>query len=124
MGTNTKTLAVEYYQLIGAKNREEIAKRLHPDVEFHGPLATLKGKESVLNAIVNFMNAITSLTIRAQFGEGEQAMIAYEVDMPPLVKNFPGASLLRFQSNLITQIQLFYDASLLQVKKDEIFSQQ
>lgn len=103
--------AEEYYKLIGEKKVEGIEKYLDHDVEFYSPLATLKGKEAVVGATGNFMNAIESLKIRARFDSGNQAMIVYDVDFPGMASNFPGASLLTFRNNLIVRIELFHDAS-------------
>ena len=117
METNNAAMAEEYYTLVGQKNAEGIKKYLHPDVELYGPLATLKGKEAVIEATSNFMNAFKSLTIRAKFGAGDQAMIVYDVDIPGIAKDFPGASLLSFRDGLIVRIELFYDASRFLEKK-------
>jgi len=122
METNHAARAEEYYKLVGEKNAERIKKFLHPDVEFYGPLATLKGKEAVFEATNNFMNAIKSLTIRAKFGAGDQAMVVYNVDLPRVSKAFPGASLLNFRDGLIVRIELFYDGGRVVEKKEEIFS--
>ena len=56
METNNLTKAEEYYKLVGEKKSNEIGKYLHPDVEFYGPMAILKGKDSVIRATQNFMN--------------------------------------------------------------------
>ncbi len=111
MAINNGIKAEEYYKLIGEKNVEEIKKYLDHDVEFYSPLATLKGKEAVVGATGNFMNAIASLKIRAKFDSEDQAMIVYDVDFPGVASNFPGASLLTFRNNLIVRIELFHDAS-------------
>lgn len=122
MKVTNEARAEEYYKLIAEKNVEEMKKYLHPDVEFYGPLASLKGKEVVIQATNNFMNMFKSLTIRAKFGTDEQAMIVYDVDIPGIAKEFPGASLLNFHEGLIVRIQLFYDGSRFLEKKEEIFS--
>ena len=122
MKANPAALAEEYYKLVGEKDAEGVKKHLHPDVEFYGPLATLKGKESVVEATGNFMKAFKSLTIRAKFGAGDQAMVVYDVDIPGIAKDFPGASLLSFREGLIVRIELFYDGSRVVEKKEEIFS--
>jgi hypothetical protein len=114
--------AEEYYKLVGEKNIEGIKKYLRQDVEFYGPLATLKGKEAVIEATSNFMKAFKSLAIRAKFGAGDQAMIVYDIDMPGIAKDFPGASLLSFQDGMISKIELFYDGSRFVERKKEIFS--
>lgn len=122
MKVNSMERAEEYYTLIGKKNIGAVSKYLHPDVEFYGPLATLKGKEAVIQATSNFINGFESLAIKAKFGAGDQAMVVYEVDIPGIAKDFPGASLLRFRDGLIVRIQLFYDGSRFMERKEEIFS--
>jgi len=49
-------------------------------------------------------------------------MIVYDVGIPGVAKEFPGASLLNFREGLIVRIQLFYDGSRFMEKRDEIFS--
>ncbi len=114
--------AEEYYTLVGEKNVEGIKKHLHSDVELYGPMATLKGKEAVVQATSNYMKVFNSLIIRAKFGAGEQAMIVYDVDIPGIREDFPGAVLLTFLDGLIIKIELFYDSNAFQEKKEETFS--
>lgn len=108
MEKNNIARAEEYYQLVGAKNVEDVKKYLSPDVTFFSPLASLKGKEAVIMATSHFMDALKSLTIRAKFGSDGQAMIVYDVDLPGVEKEFPGASLLTFEDGLIVRIELFF----------------
>lgn len=108
---NAITRAEEYYKLVGEKNGEGIKRYLHSAVEFYGPLATLKGRDAVVDATSNFMKVFASLTIRAKFGSGDQAMIVYDTDIPGISKNFPGASLLTFRDGLIVRIELFHDGT-------------
>lgn len=111
METNNMARAEAYYTLVGERNVEGIKKYLHSDVEFLSPLATSKGKEAVVKATTGFMNTFKSLSIRAKFGADDQAMIVYDVDIPGIAKDFPGASLLTFRDGLIVRIELFFDAS-------------
>lgn len=122
METKNVALAEQYYKLVGEKNREGIKKFLDPQVEFYGPLATLKGKEATFQATSNYMNMIESLTIRAKFGAADQAMIVYDVDIPGIAKDFPAAVLLSFRDELIVRIELFCDGSRIIEKRKEIFS--
>lgn len=122
MEKNCQRLAEEYYTLVGEKQGEAIKTYLHPDVQFYGPMATLEGKEAVVEATQNFMKMFSTLTIRASFGAQDEAMMVYDLDIPAIAKAFPGASYLRFQDGLIVRIQLFYDTSRLLDKKKEIFS--
>ncbi len=122
MESNYITKAEEYYKLVGQKDAEGIKKYLQEDVEFRGPLATLKGKQAVVGATSNFMKAFASLKIRAKFGAGNQAAIVYDVDIPGVSTHFPSVSLLTFQNGLIVRIELFYDGTPFAEKKKEIFS--
>jgi hypothetical protein len=122
MDTNNLALAEEYYTLIGEKNGKGIEKYLHPSVELYSPLATVKGKEAVFKSASHFIDVIKSLTIRAKFGAGEQAMLVLDSEIPGVTGNFPTASLLSFCDGLIVKIELFYDGGRLVPKKEEIFS--
>ncbi len=104
-------LAEEYYKLVGEKNLEGIKNYLHHDVELHGPVGNLKGKEAVIKATSEYMNLFESLAIRSKFGAGDQAMIVYAVDIPGIAKGFPAAVLLSFRDGLIVKSELFYDGS-------------
>lgn len=119
---STREQAYEYYRLVGEKNEEGVKNYLHSDVEFIGPMTSVKGKKAVFEATRNFMKTFQSLTIRAKFGEENQAMVVYDVDLPGIAKDFPGASLLSFREGLIVKIELFFDSRLVIEKKDEIFS--
>ena len=121
MESDNRARAVEYYTLVGKKDVEGVKNYLHPDVEFYGPLAQLKGKELVVEATHNFMKSFSSLEIQAQFAAQDQAMIVYTVDIPGISKEFPGASLLYFKDGKIVRIQLFYDGSCFVEKGKEIF---
>jgi SnoaL-like domain len=112
MEKNSMQLGEEYYTLVGERNVEGIKKFLHPDVQFQSPLATLKGKDAVVEATSGFMKTFQSLTIRAKFGAGDQAMIVYDLDIPGISPSFPGASLLTFRDGKIIKIELFFDAAL------------
>lgn len=122
METKSIHLAEEYYNLLGEKNVEAIEKYFHPEVEFYGPFAALKGKEAVFNATCNYMNTIESLKIRATFGAGSEVALIYDVDIPGIKNDFPAAVYLKFQDEMIVRYEVFYDGSRFLEKKDEIFS--
>ena len=65
--------AVAYYKAMNDKNIAGMEKYLHPEVQFIGPLAELKGKQAVLEAAKRFVLLFKNLTIRAQLGAQQQA---------------------------------------------------
>jgi Domain of unknown function (DUF4440) len=107
---NTAEIIEEYYKAIGSKNFELIKKRLHPDVQFIGPLAKMKGKEAVLEATKKFTSLFKTLNIRAKFGSKNQAMVVYDLDCPEPIGIFSSSALMTFENEFITKIELFYDA--------------
>lgn len=111
-----------YYKAVGEKNIEKIEKYLHPDVQLIGPLAKLSGKEAVLDATENFTSLFNTLTIRVCLGSEEQVMVVYELDCPPPLGVFSSAVLMTFEKDLISKIELFYDARPFEKMKEEIFS--
>lgn len=113
--------AFTYYQAMNNKDLSVLEKYLHPEVHLIGPLADLRGKEAVLNSVKNFLTIFDKLIIRAQFGSGDRAMLAYDLECPAPIGLFRGAALLTFQEGLIVHYELFYDARPFEMKKDEIF---
>lgn len=106
---DTVAIAVAYYRALGNKNIEEVKKYLHPHIQFTDPQEKVAGKDAVLKAAQGFMGIFKTLTIRAQFGSEDQAMIVYDVEIPHFSKNLRAASLLNFQDGLISKIELIYD---------------
>jgi len=112
MTTDTIAIAQAYYTAMGEKNIPNVEKYLHPHVQFTSPFyALIKGKEGVLEAVKGFTNAFKSLTIRAKFDSGDQAMIVYDIDCPMLNKTISSAALMTLQDDLIVKIELFFDPS-------------
>jgi len=115
--------AVAYYQAMHNKDLAVMEKSLHPDVHLIGPLAELTGKEAVLNSVKHFLSLFKTLTIRARCGDGDQVMLAYDLECPAPIGRFRGAALLTFKDGLIRHYELFYDARPFEKKRDEIFVQ-
>jgi ketosteroid isomerase-like protein len=116
MNQNNVAIAEAYYNAMSNKNMAEVERYLHPDVHFLAPLAKLTGKEAVLEAAQGFSHFFNSLTIRAKFGEADQAMVVYEVDCPVPVGLIRTAALMTFKEGLIARIELFYDARPFEMK--------
>lgn len=115
--------AVAYYHAMSNKDLAAMEKYIHPDVRLVSPLAKITGKAAVLNSVKHFLAVFNKLTVRAQFGAGNQVMLAYDLDCPSPLDAIRGAVLLTFQDGLIIHYELFYDARPFETKKDEIFAQ-
>ena len=122
MYQNNAEIGIAYYKAMEAKDMGRLEKYLHPDIVFIGPLAEVKGKEAVLAAAKGFSSFLKRITIRSKFSSETQAMLAYDMDCPEPIGSFRAATLMTFQNDLIIKLELFYDATPFQVKKEEIFS--
>lgn len=103
-------IAESYYKALGNKDEVEMQKYLHPDIHFVGPLADMKGKDLVLTSATKMFSFFKTLKIRAKFSSSDQVMIVYDLECPAPVGLFRAAALMNFQDDLISRIELFYDA--------------
>lgn len=117
---NSIEIAEAYYEAMGSKNTQDMAKYLHPDVQFIGPLSEMKGKDSILDAAKRLVSLYKSLSIRAKFGSGDQAMIVYDLDCSAPIGNHRVAALMNISRGLIEKIELFYDARPFEKKKEDV----
>ena len=117
---DTIAIATAYYTALGEKNLEEVKRYLHPNIQFGDPQEQVIGKEAVLQAAKGFSAIFKTLTIRAQFGSENQAVIIYDVEIPNFAKNLRAASWLSFQEGLISKIELIYDTRCFMEKEDPL----
>jgi len=110
MSENNVISAVAYYQAMNDKNLADMEKFLHPDFRFLGPLADITGKKAYLELQKRiFLPSFNKLTIRGQFGFGDQVMLAFDLDCPVPVGILRTAVLISFRDGLITHIEAFFD---------------
>ncbi len=120
MSEKNVTSAVAYYQAMNDKNLVVIEKFLHPDVRFLGPLADITGKNAYLESLKRFfLLSFKKLTIRAQFGHGDQAMLAFDLDCPDPIGILRTAVLMTFRDGLIARIEAFFDPRSVVKEKNE-----
>lgn len=110
MSEKNVTSAVAYYQAINDKNLAVIEKLLHPDIRFLGPLADVTGKNTYLESLKRFfLPSFNKLTIRAQFGSDDQAMLVFDLDCPVPIGIVRTAVLMTFKNDLIVRLEAFFD---------------
>lgn len=102
--------AEAYYHAMNVNDLTGMASYLHPDVQFVSPMVNVAGKESVLAAVKRFRSRLKSIIVHTKFGSELQAMLIYDVDFGEPIGVSRTAALLTFKDNLISRIELFYDA--------------
>ena len=120
MNLNNVAIAQAFYTAFGEKNVESMERYLHPDVQLITPLSTLQGKEAYLEAVKSFMAFFNALTIRSTFGEGDQAVVVYDLDCGGGIGKTSGVALMTFQEGLVIRNELFHDTSPFAKIMDEL----
>ena len=113
--------ALAYYQAINNKDALAAEKCLHSDVRIISPLATVQGKELVLDALKGLIKLCSKVVIRAQFSADNQVMLAADMHFSDPIGILRAALLLQFEDGLIYKIEMFYDGSQAKAIKGEIF---
>lgn len=108
--SNNLKIAENYYRQMLAQNFDTMAECLHPDIDFIGPLAQMKGRENVAEAAANLGKILNGIEIRSRFSDGNQIMFAYDLLFPEPIGKLRAAVLMDFKDGLISRIELFYDA--------------
>ena len=113
--------AERYYHAMLAQDFETMAGYLHERVQLIGPLAQLQGRTAVVQAAKNFAGMLQDIHIRSRFANGDQIMFAYDMILPEPIGPFRAAVRMVFTDQLISTIELFYDAQPFAHKKNDIF---
>src|SRR5258708_2303203 len=92
------------------KDLEGIAKYLHPEVRFTGPMAQITGKEGMLQSARRMFGLLQALKVRSKFASGDQAIFTYDFICAEPIGVCRTAELMTFQNDLISRIELFFDA--------------
>lgn len=109
--SNHVATAEAYYKAINDKDIAGVEATLHPEVQFIGPLASLIGKDSVLDAATRYMSFVQTVEVKTSFSSGQQVMLTYDANFSDPIGLCRTAVQMTFKDNLIDRIELFFDAS-------------
>ncbi len=112
-------IAENYYRAMLEKNFDTMSNYLCQDVHFLGPLAEIRGRDEVVSSAKNLSQILGDIDIRAKFALGNQIMFAYDFMFPAPIGKLKAAVLMEFKNQLISKIELFYDARPFEKKKTE-----
>ena len=105
--------AQRYYRTMLNQDFQAMADCLHPEITFLSPLREMAGKENVVAGAKNFGAVVKSIDIRSAFHAGNQVMMAYDCQFTTPDISLRTAVLMDFKDNLISRIELFFDAKAL-----------
>ena len=110
MSIATLDVAKQYLEAWKSKDLDAIARHVHPNIQFKGPMSELSGRESFLAACQRMFPMMVELRIRSAFESGNQAIFAYDFVCSPPIGLCRTAELLTVEDGLITSVELFFDA--------------
>jgi len=99
-----------YLKAWDSKDLEGIAKYLHPEVHFIGPMTEMTGKEKVLQSAKRLFGLLETLEVRSKFASGDHAIFTYDFVCADPIGVCRTAELMTFKDGLISRIELFFDA--------------
>lgn len=118
--TKTNIDVVEaYYKAMESKDLSGMARCLHSNVRFLGPLAEITGKDIILEAVSGLFPLFKNIVIRAKCSSDNQVMFAYDLNCVEPMGTLRVAALMTLEEDLITRIELFFDARPFFEKKSD-----
>lgn len=110
MSTPIQSACSDYLEAWATKDLDRIAERLHPDVQFKGPMREMRGRDEVLASSKSIFQLLDRFEVRDRFVDGDRAIFVYDFVCRAPIGVCPTAELVRFEDGLIREITLFYDA--------------
>jgi len=88
VGTTVETLSVvrAYHRAWTSKNFDEAVGLLAPNLEVEVPINDYPTTESFAEALVSFGGLLTGVKLLSELGEGNEAMLLYDIDVEGLGK--------------------------------------
>src|SRR5262249_21178964 len=98
--------------MTGWKNKDIglIAKDLHPDVHYKGPMAERTGREGLVAGMSRLLPILIDVHVRSKFVGQNQTFYAYDFVCKEPIGLSRIAELLTFEDGKIKSIELFFDA--------------
>ncbi len=114
VGTTEDTLSVvrAYHRGWTSKNFDEAVRLLAPDLKVEVPINEYPTTESFAEALVGFGGLVTSVELLSELGEGNEAMLLYDMDVDGLGK-MRVAEHFTVDEGQITRIRQIHDTAAL-----------
>ena len=107
--TNRRTIDA-YVAACIAKDLEGIGRCLSDDVQFIGPMAEFRGRETVLQSFSKIFHVLEKQVQRGIMVEGSKALMFYDFVCAPPIGLCRTAEYDELVDGKIVRIELFYDA--------------
>lgn len=110
MKTNCLAKGEAYLKALNDKNLEAIGTYVHPDLKFKTPIMEFSSRHDFLVATRQLVSRVKGVKVKSKFATETQAMFTYDLIFEQPIGPTRTASLMTFDHDKITEIELFYDA--------------
>jgi hypothetical protein len=107
--TDATTVAATYFDAWRERDFARLRSVLADDVDFTGPLASVRGAEDCLRGLQGMAQIMTGLDIRKVFRDGPDVLTWFDLSTS-VASTVPVANWMRIRDGKVTRIQVAFDA--------------
>jgi hypothetical protein len=110
MSTDIRNLAIEYNRAFGEGRLDDVARMLHPDLEFDGTAKPTRGRDEYMSGLPRLVSVLERNELRDVIVEGNKAFVLYDfVTDTPAGAVLSGELVTFDDDGLIRKITLLFD---------------
>ena len=110
MESNLLNISEAYLQAWNDKDVDQIARYVHPDVRFVGPMSQTTGKDAFLQGAKRMFGLLQEIKVQSKFASDSQAIFTYDFVCAQPIGVCRTAELITFTDGLISGVEIFFDA--------------
>ena len=110
MASNIVKVAQAYLEAWQKRDAEGIAKQVHPEVQFVGPIAQTKGKEAYISGATRMFPLLKEIKVHTKFFDEDKALFTYDFVCVDPIGACRTAELITIKDGLVARVELFFDA--------------
>lgn len=114
------SVARQYYAWVVKKDISNISRILHEEIEFIGPMSSLRGKAAVFAAIAGYANLVQDIDIIDEYAKNDKVLLTYLLLFQN--KRSRAAVQLTFEDHKIRKLELYYDPTPFLSLRNDIFN--
>ena len=107
--TDARTAAATYFDAWKARDFTRLRSVLADDVDFAGPLASVKGGDDCLRGLQGMAQIMTGLDVRRVFQDGADVLTWFDLSTS-VAETVPVANWMHVEDGKVTQIKVAFDA--------------
>jgi ketosteroid isomerase-like protein len=109
MSTDPATIAETYFTAWQAQDFDRLRSLVADDVEFHGPLADIKGADEFVDGLKRMAQITTDIVVHKRFVDGDDVLTWFDLHTS-VADPVPTANWTHVRDGKITAVRVAFDA--------------